>query len=232
MKLLAGKRVALVGNGPSGTDQGKVIDTFDFVVRVSRWVSQGPTYAGFKVSAIAGCDSHIETPYQIHAARDWEIWCNEPPKDILAEPAFDRPADWRRLFAIADGRAIRTVRNCIHEELTVALRNISLFRKHPPRADIGSVAVAMALDMGATRLHLWGYDRTGYGQANDNWAQQPLQDPKDQCNHDYRARAHLLADLVDHHRWCGRDVEIAEIEWHGRPPMPQLVPDPDIPEQP
>jgi len=130
---------------------------------------------------------------------------------------------------IADGRAIRIVRNCVHDEILANLRAISLFRQHPPRTDIGIIAVGMALDMGAKRIHLWGYDRTGYGNPNDNWACQELTDPKDQVNHDYRARARLLADLVDNKRWCGRDADVEEVVWHGRPPMPELIPDPEIP---
>lgn len=230
--LLRGKKVALVGNGPSGNDQGRLIDACDFVVRMSRWISQGPKNAGCKISALAGCNDHLEVPHQMHLSRSWEIWCNEAPKYICNEPEHDRPANMRTLMEYADGRAIRIVRNCVHDEILACLRATSLFRQYPPRTDIGIIVVGMALDMGADSIHLWGYDRTGYGRPNDNWASQEFSDPKDQLNHDYRARAHLLAALIDKRVWCGREVDLREVVWHGRPPMPELVPDPVIPQEP
>jgi len=225
-KALKGATVAIVGNGPSGTDQGAKIDVCDFVIRMSRWKTQGPKGAGSKASALCGCDNHIEIPPEINENKKWTIWCNEPPSSIIfSGPDHTHPANIKWLVETADGRILRFVRNSTHAEVTAKLREISLFRKFPPRADIGIIALAMALDLGADHIHIWGYDRTGFGKYNDNWAQEELKDPFDQHNHDYRARAVLLAELVDKHLWCGRAVDVKKIVWHGRPDMPKLEPD-------
>jgi len=228
MRDLAGRTVALVGNGPSATDQGQFIDACDFVVRQARWLTQGSKNTGAKVSAICGYNNNTEIPAYVQRLRDWELWCNVPAESFLSEPTLSAPFDWNWLLRSADGRIIRLAREELVHTLTAHLRNISLYQKNQPYIDLGLACIMMALDRGADRIHLWGYDRTGYGKKNDDWGQEKFNLINDQLHHDYRARAVILADLVDKHLWVGEELDLKEVVWHGRPQMPELAPDPEV----
>ncbi|MEN6550026.1 MAG: hypothetical protein ABFE07_28625 [Armatimonadia bacterium] len=219
------RRVALVGNGPSGSGQGSDIDACDCVVRQSAWLSQGPAGAGVKVSAICGFNANTEIPEHLWARHDWELWTNVPLDCFQSEPNAQDPGDWRWLLRTADGRAIRTPRLGVIRETAAYLRQASVYRHNPPYVDLGLACLAMALDLGAARIDLWGYDRTGNGSHGDDWAKQRYRLVRDRVHHDYRARAIMIAELVDRHTWCGNPVK-CETVWHCRPEIPPERPEP------
>jgi hypothetical protein len=227
MKPLEGKKVALIGNGPSSTDCGAEIDACDFVVRQARWISQGGKNSGQKVSAICGYNQNTEIPSWLLDRWDWELWCNMSSACFKSEPTVQDPGDWRWLFHVSDGRSIRLARNSIISQTVIHLRYVSKRRKYPPYLDLGLVCIAMAIDLGAKNLHLWGYDRTGFGNPNDDWGQEKYATEKDQLHHDYSARAVMISELVDKQLWCGVPVSI-EAVWHGRPLIPKLGTDPEL----
>lgn len=222
---LHGKRVALVGNGPSSADQGQLIDACDFVVRQSRWLGQGAARTGSKLSALCGFNANTEVPDWLRERRDWELWTNMSAACFRPEPCKQDPGDWKWLFATADGRPIRLPRNQVLEEAAAHLRSVSKYRVSLPYLDMGTVLVAMIIDLGASYLELWGYDRTGIGKPNDHWGQQQYTNAWDQTHHDYRARTVMLGELVDRGTWCGRPVNCRTF-WHGRPELPPVGPEP------
>lgn len=216
MGFLSGKSVAIVGNGPSGNNQGQEIDACDFVVRQKRWLTQGPVNAGSKVSAVCAFDDQLEMTTEMESSRDWEIWCNIPARCFQAEPTEKDPASWKWLLCTAAGRGIRLLRMDSLGAMTKSIKEIDPSWEHIPHVTLGTCCLSMAIDMQPKEIHIWGYDRTGYGRTNDDWAQQKFDLPQDMLYHNHLAEKILISKLADEGTWCGKPCE-SKLFWHGRP---------------
>lgn len=223
MGHLTGKRVAVVANGPSGTDQGAEIDACDFVVRQNSWITEGPKNAGRKASALCGYfggtfkvnDSPgLEIPEWLASDRSWELWCHISAPNYRPRPNDRDVGDWEWVLRTADGRAIRLLR----DQSTVGMiGRLKAMNPHVISASLGLACLAMAVELEPSELHLWGYDATAFGLPSYDWGQRQCLEP---CKcHDFVAEKRLIAELVDRRFWLEHPVNFPTI-WHSRPELP------------
>ena len=214
--------VAIVANGPSGTDQGASIDRCDFVIRMNAWITEGPKNAGSKISALCGfCDGNhivskgktngVEVPDWLKKRRDWELWCPIAAEGFLAEPTRENVGDWRWLLRTADGRPIRLNREITAQKVITYLKTLSNRFKYP---SLGMACLSLVMDLTPKELHIWGYDSTKAGLPTYNLAQVELN--WDCLWHDFVAEKRIIAELADKKLWLGKPSTV-KLVWHNRP---------------
>jgi len=226
MNNLAGQTVAIVAQGPSGTDQGAEIDACDFVVRQNAWLTEGPKNAGTKISALCGFggighpaiganSKGLEVPPQLAQRRDWELWCHIPADCFQSVPTPNDVGDWKWLLGTADGRVIRTIRSEAFHKLEACMWSLNPQR---PYLSLGIVCLAMVIDLEPKAIHIWGYDSTKFGLPSYDLAQKKL---ANHSQHDFVSEKIIIAGLADLRTWCGQSVNIP-FTWHGRPQDPLI----------
>lgn len=197
-------RVAVVGNGGSANFQAAAIDSCDYVVRMKRWITRGPVFAGKKVSALAGFNAEVEIPPKLLHEPHWDLWVTIPA-EWATDPSGALDYDWVKTYM--KGRSV------YFASMSLTQKVVSYFKRNTrkPYISMGLACLAMAISRGYEEINLWGYDKTGFGSAKDDWAQEACNDTGS-CPHDWAREKTMIQEAVDG-LWLGEKTG-SKIIWH------------------
>lgn len=200
--------VGVVALGPSGNNQGEVIDSCDFVVRMFQHASKGPINAGHKINALAGYYPNFELTQELVLNKVWDFW--------FAMPLYRRAHDCSQVAFIAS--AAKQERDIIFPSTRSVVAVEKALRQCSKRdcLSTGLITVIMALDMRPGELHIWGFDRCGNNDLPQNNYAGHKEGIVDSGAHDWAFEKKILAELEDRKAWLGSSC-ITRLVWHGRP---------------
>jgi hypothetical protein len=208
-------KVAVIGNGPSGNNQGELIDACDFVVRIQLWKKTGPVAAGNKTNAVVGFNKNtIEFPDAPNTS--FEVWCHIPFSLLPYKPGAYVDVNLLELIEFVSNPLVAfrfsPLWGCIK-----AIKYLEDNRVKPDRPYLSSglATITMALSvLKPDELHIWGFDAmkaeglVQYGSSVQDFGANSL--------HDYAAEKKMLTEFEDKGLWCGESIN-TKLIWHGRP---------------
>jgi hypothetical protein len=207
-------KIALIGNGPSGNGQGQAIDACDVVVRMKRWVTEGPMQAGFKTTALAGYDERVELPPEVLNDYSWELWVPIPPQAVRMRPCGVDIADLRWIMWAGWGRPVRWLEDEHFRPLLNYLHGPARTWPQEKTAfvSIGLCVLAIAMALKPDEIHLWGYDRDMGGGLGDHFAKRAWEANLETITHDWAAEKNIISELTQN-KWLGEPTAVKGV-WH------------------
>ncbi len=195
---MSGKRVAVVGNGPSAGKYGREIDDADFVVRCSWFTVVGAEGAGEKLDAWAWLGHHLfMDEMKSPPSGEYECWatlplsrCNPPHKEHCGN-----------VLNVLAWAGRRVVRQTTEEDWAAQAAAI----QSAPSTGFTAVDMAISSVPNITKLVLYGFDATVPDSPGWNDARPYCQWPPE-CPHDFAAEKRELAKMA-HGYWLGEPID-------------------------